>query len=185
MTGTIPFYATQGSVYIGQAYAGTFNTASHLASHLGKTTGTGDVVTADVKEISITGGDLDMGTIKLFGNNEAQDIKRVGLVTCQFTIVGKDRQWIQYLFGAGSALTGVLSGGYRVNGTEWIPGTAQQKAVVLAFHDGTNYMQLMLNKAIPSNVDTSVSADGQSVEQTVTFRCLMTDYHWEDNFTVS
>lgn len=180
MAGTVPFYATQGAIQIGPAYLGSFDTSSLLPSHIPATLTT---VTADVKDIAITGGEIDLASIKMFGNNEAQDIKRVGIVTCQFTIVGKDKQWMEFVFGTGTSGADGATGFTTVTGAEFVPGTSTMRSVILTFTDGTNTMFIGMFKAIPSGVDTAISADGMAMEQTITFRSLATDYYWQDNFS--
>ena len=169
MAGVQPWFATQGAITIGSVVT-TVTTTSTLGSLI-----SGTAFTTYCKNVSISGGGKDLGAGNLFGLNQFQEVGRPDVVTCTLTMVGKNKDIFESVFTTASTVTGSYQ---RINFGE----TTTQKAVLLAFTDGTNHAHWALNNAVIS-VDNVVecAADGNT-EVSVTLKALTQDVYFEDDF---
>ena len=140
--------------------------------------------TSKIKSVRVTGGDRDVESVPLIGENASgysnQEIfqKSVGeLREANFTMIYDDGT--ATLLGTDTITTSGAAASYtRLQGDQDVT----QKAVMITFTDGTNVATLLLNNAYPIKLgDLSLDADGH-LEQEITFKCLGKDYYEEYNF---
>ena len=145
----------------------------------------GTDVTDNIKEIAITGGERDLESMKLLGYNESRNLKRSTVVQCTFTVVGGQGNaaaavdWESWGMGVAQAVTGAY---YRHIGGEKSSNDRTGYGVLIKWTDGSNNIVMLLNNAYVTNgIELGIAADG-SLEQTVTFKCLASEYYYEDDF---
>jgi hypothetical protein len=141
----------------------------------------GTDVTDDVKEVNITGGERDLATQKLIGYNEARELKRATVISIEFKLVGGQdiTNWESYAYGTAQAVTGNY---YRVQGGEKSANDRSAKGILFKWSDGTNHIAYLFNNAYAVTPSWSLAADG-SLDQAMVFKCLASDFYYEDDFT--
>jgi len=170
MAGIQPWFATQGTITIGDATS-TVTTNTTLDTIL-----SGTAFTTACKNISCSGGGVDLTAGNLFGLNQFQQVGRADAVTVTLTMVARDKDILEQVWGTASTVTGDTQ---RVQGAE----TTAQKGVLLSFTDGTNNARWFFNNAqISTDTIFDLAADGTS-EVSVTLKCLLQDVYVEDDFT--
>jgi hypothetical protein len=171
--------AREATVNISE-FLSTVQTTSTLLAQVGSTE-----YTDRVKDVSVTGGERDVETIPLLGENASgysnQEIfqKSVGsLRECSMTMIYKDVDISQ--LGAGTVSTSSGASTYkRIQGDQ----SLTKKAVLISFNDGTDYVNVLLNNAYVTKLgDLKIEADGH-LTQEITFKCLAKDYYEEDNLS--
>lgn len=175
---------------IWEAREATVKIGSTLSSIAGSTTllsqmSGGTEYTGRVKDVKISGGERDVESIPLLGENTSgyanQEIfqKSVGtLREISMTLIYQDIDISQ--LGAGTvSTTGSASGYKRIQGDQDLT----QKSVLVSFNDGSDYVNVLLNNAYVTKLgDLSIEADGH-LEQEITLKCLAKDYYEEDNLS--
>ena len=149
------------------------------------TTHSGTDVSDNIKEIAISGGERDLETQKQLGYNESRNLKRSTVKQCTFTIVGGQGNaaaavdWESWSMGVAQPVTGAY---YRHIGGEKSSNDRAGYGVLIKWTDGTNNIITLLNNAyVTSGPEWGIAADG-SLEQTVTFKCLASEFYYEDDF---
>lgn len=166
------------TVEIGAAVASVASGSTLDSQH------SGTDVTDNIKEVSISGGERDLETMKLLGYNESRDLKRATILTCTFTTVAGQGNaaaavdWESWMMGVAQAVTGAY---YRNIGGEKSSNDRTGYGVLIKWTDGTNNIVILLNNAYATTTEWGLTADG-SWEQTVTFKCLASEFYYEDDF---
>jgi len=173
MAGIQPFRATQGTITIGAAEA-TVTTGSTLGDMLSG----GDALTTYAKNISITGGGIDMTAGNLFGLNQFQEVGRADGVTCTLTMVTRGKKPLEQFWTQHATITHTTYTTNRYQGTE----TTSQFGVLLSFTDGTNSARWFLNNAVVSTDNVVECAADGTTEMSITIKCLLQDTYVEDDF---
>jgi len=169
--------AREAQVNIGSSV--TVGSTSTLLAQVSATDFTGRV-----KDVKISGGERDVESIPLLGEDSTgyanQEIfqKSVGsLREVSMTLIYTDSD-ISALGMGTVATSGSASGYSRLQGDQALT----QKAVLVSFNSGSNYVNVLLNNAYVTKLgDLSIEADGH-LTQEVTLKCLAKDYYEEDNF---
>jgi len=133
----------------------------------------------EVKNLSISGGERDVDALKFLGYNETHDFKRATVVECSFTMVHIDKDTGEFLMGP--AQTVGATAFKRIQGGEKAANDRTAKSVLIQLTDGTNTVNILLNNAYATTREFSLAADGH-MEETITFKCLASDYYEEDDF---
>ena len=172
------WWAPNAKMFVGSSLASVSGTSS-LDDQVTSTD-----FTAEIKEVSVTGGGRDVSKVDLMGNNQVMQFGRPELVECSFTLVGlKAEQFSEFMFG--TAITAPAGytryqGGEKANSSD----DRQPKAVLIHLKDDwstdtTGDVALLLNKAYATDVpEYSFAADG-TLEATCTFKCLAVNYYEE------
>ena len=172
MVGIQPWFATQGTITIG-AVAATVTATSTLGDVL-----TGNAYTSEVKNVTISGGGIDLTPGNLFGYNQFQERGRADGVTCTLTMVLRDRSVLNEFWTQQGTITHTTYTTNRYQGQE----TSTQKGILLEFTDGTNTARWFLNNAQMSTDNIfDLAADGTS-EVSITLKCLLQDTYVEDDW---
>lgn len=186
----ILWQAPEAKVEVGTAIS-SFSTSSSIQTQMAALADEADY-SGMVKDLRITGGERDVEVIKLIGYNELLDERRATVVEFVFTIAYQGT-----IEGFNSALTRqthhdvaewfmgekqTVTGNYmRVIGGEKSANDRENKAVHILLTDGTNDVSILINNARCTGRDLSLAADG-SMEATVTFKALASNYYEEDDF---
>jgi len=168
--------AREATVKIGDTLA----TVEGSATLLSQVAGTD--FSGECKSIAITGGERDLESVPLLGTTDGytnQEVvqKSVGsLRELSLTLVYKDAD--TSLFATGTiATSGAASTYTRIQGDQ----TVTQRAVIVSFNDGSDYVNCLLNDAYSVKIgDIKLDADGYA-EQEIVFKCSSKDYYEEDN----
>jgi len=141
----------------------------------------GTDVTDDIKEINISGGERDLNTQKLLGYNEARELKRATVIVIEFKLVGGQdvANWLSWMHGTAQAVTGNYT---RVQGGEKASNDRSSKGILIKWTNTTNNIAILCNNAYAVTPTIGLAADG-SMEESITFKCLASDYYYEDDFT--
>lgn len=148
--------------------------------------------TGMVKDIKISGGERDAETLKLLGYNELLEEKRATIVECVFTLAAQgaikafnsaatrstNLDTAEMIMGVKQTVTGNYM---RATGGEKASNDRTSKAVHFKLADGTNTISVLLNNALGTSRDYSLAADG-SEEESITFKCLASNYAEEDDY---
>jgi hypothetical protein len=169
--------AREATIKVGAVVA-AIQTSSTLLTQMSAATD----YTNEAKNIAITGGERDVESIPLLGttsgytNQEIFQKSTGSLREVSLTMVYKDADLA--LLGSGTVSTdGTASGYTRVQGDQAVV----QRAVLLSFNSGTDYVNILLNNAYPVKIgDIKIEADGHA-EQELVYKCLAKDYYEEDN----
>jgi len=170
------WYSREASVSIGTAWTPISTTLSLEADFTAEATGSD--ITGRCKDITIGGGESDVDLINLFGDNQAMDEKRATLRTAEFTMIYQDENISEFQYGTGSAIGS--TGFNRVQGSD-AAGCRTHRAILFHLEDCTGSgeeVNILLNNALLIGGDLTLSGDG-SVEQTMSAKCLITDYYEE------
>jgi len=133
-----------------------------------------------VKDLKVSGGERDVEAAKFLGYNELLDEKRSNVITATFTASFFDALMASgWCSGTPALVTGTSY--YRTTGGEKSSNDRPTISAMLRLNDGTNTVVLLLNDAKATVHETSLSADGHA-EQTITIKCLASDYYEEDDF---
>jgi len=131
------------------------------------------------KDIRITGGDRDVESVKAFGYNEHLDERRAVVNEASFTLIHESKETGVYEDGD-PQLVGATAY-YRIHGGEKAANDRTKKSICFSFYDGTNHVNVMMNDAQFTTREMSLAADGH-MEETITAKCLASDYYEEDDF---
>jgi len=173
MAGIQPWFATQGTITIGAVEA-TVTTGSTLGDMLSG----GNAHTTYCKNVSISGGGVDLTAGNLFGLNQFQEVGRADAVTCTLTLVARGKDALEEFWTQHATITHTTYTTNRYQGTE----TTTQKGILLSFTDGTNTARWFLNNAQLSTDNIfELAADGTS-EMSITIKCLLQDTYVEDDW---
>lgn len=184
------WFAPQAYCEIGEAIT-TLSGSSTIATQMAALSGEFEF-SGMVKEVRISGGERDVETLKLLGYNELLDEKRATIIEAAFTLAFQ---------GSIKAFNSTLTRGTHLDTAEWMMGVKQTvtgnykratggekssndrsaRAVHFKLYNGTNTVSVLLNKAYCTTREASLAADGH-VEETITFKCLASNYAEEDDF---
>jgi len=131
------------------------------------------------KDIRITGGDRDVESVKAFGYNEHLDERRAVVNEASFTLIHESKE--AGVYGTGDPQAVGATAYYRIRGSEKAANDRTKKSICFSFYDGTNTVNVMMNDAQFTTREMSLAADGH-MEETITAKCLASDYYEEDNF---
>jgi len=155
------FYAEEGSVWI-----------SGLETH---TTGSVMDFSAEVKEISITGGGRDVEAVRCFGNYSYFDEKPMEPIECSLTVIKKDADF------AGIMLEGTDTSDPRAWTGDTTP-RKQNRLLVFRWNDMTNSngpaLRITMASVFAVSKELSLNATDH-LEETVNFKCLPKNYKEE------
>jgi len=171
--------AREATVKIGAVIA-TVQGSSTLLTQMSAATD----FTGECKTIAITGGERDVESIPLLGttsgyaNQELFQKSTGSLREVSLTLVYQDADLA--LLGSGTVATSGTASGYtRVQGDQ----ETTQRAVILSFNTGSDYVNVMMNNCYPVKIgDIKIEADGHA-EQEIVYKCLAKDYYEEDNLS--
>jgi len=136
--------------------------------------GTAKDYTAEVREISISGGDREVEQILAFGNNQYLKLSPEGAFETAVTVLKKDVEFAQMLLGGTDVTEPILAvgGGVRPTG----------KTIQYTWTDTANptgaQLRITFNNVMAVSKELSLDTEGH-LEETVTFRCKASDYKEE------
>lgn len=166
---TLVWYAPQASCKIGDALSSVSDSETLWAQV------SGTEFTGTVKEVRIRNiPSQDVDALNTF-DGQLFDESRPDLVEATFTLVHQQTDWFEL---AGMSTATGPSGYTRYKGTD-TTGTKTKKAIAIQYTDGTNEWTVLLNNAVVTSREISHAADGHC-EETVTVKCLLTDYYEEE-----
>lgn len=136
---------------------------------------------AQVREISIRGGDRDYDTIYTFHANEFRDLDRMGALEASITTIkgGSEAGLARFVLGGSGAST-TYPTKYVGDGSRFYPN------LVYSFVEGQNQLKIVMSGAVGVSKEMSVDAEGY-IEETVGFKILPSDYteHWTSSLAGS
>jgi len=136
--------------------------------------GTATDYTAEVREISISGGDREVEQILAFGNNQYLRLSPEGAFETSVTVLKQDVEFAQMLLGGTDTNDPILAVG---GGTR-----PASKKVQYTWTESANATgsQLRITFANVMAVSKELSLDTEGhLEESVTFRCKAADYREE------
>jgi len=169
------WYAREATVKIGTAWS-TISTTDSLDTDFDNNAN-GTEITAQCKEVRIGGGTADVEVLHLFGDHQAMDERRPELRTAEFTLIYQDEDIGELRHGTGSSIG---STGYnRIQGAD-NAGCRTKRAILFSLNDCATdeSVNILLNNAYITDREISLTNDGH-VEETLTAKCLLTDYYEE------
>ena len=185
------WFAPQAAVEIGSAIA-SFSGSSTIQTQM---TALADEFTYSgmVQDVRISGGERDIDAKKTFGYNELTDQKRASIIETSLTIGyqgsikafstsgtrGTNLDTAEWFMGVKQTVTGNYK---RATGGEKSANDRTTKAVHFKLTNGTNTISILMNNALCTTRELSIAADGH-MEETITFKCLASNYYEEDDFT--
>ena len=175
------WYSREATVKIGTAWS-TVSASIDLETAFG-TNASGVDITGQCKDITIGGGESDVDLINLFGSNQAMDEKRATLRTAEFTLIYQDENMTELQYGAGARVgtAGTTATSFnRVTGLD-AAGCRTKRAILFHLEDCTGVgeeVNILLNNAYLISGEISLAGDG-SVEQTMSAKCIISDYYEE------
>jgi|GEM_PF-5498606 len=135
-------------------------------------------VTADVRNLKISGGERPMEQIKTFGGNEYSWSKPQQEFEVSFDIVKNDISWAGAFLGAGTTMFGNGTDGYfHIAGD----GTRKKHHIQIEYSDGESdgeRLRLSFFNAYAVTKEMSSDVDGY-LQETISFKVLSSDYHEE------
>jgi hypothetical protein len=166
------WYGKYASVCIGTAIT-SIGTTSSLWTQA--TTATGVDYSAECKELVINPGEAGVDPLQVYGSTLIEEA-RPELVTADFTMVFTDVDLIRMNFATSTAFTGYERWvGQDTTGNK----TKRCIGFKLAASSIGTLNVLMNNAYITAQGEITLAADG-SAEQTLTAKCVITDFYVED-----
>ena len=173
MTDPAIIYGTRSKIYVQASGTGAASNA--------------DERSAEVREISMTGGSREVEEIKTLNNNEILRESSQAPMDVEITAIYTDPRLWETVAGGSDAVTRIDSGSYpiivsgdgtRVKQRVWVEasGTAADDWKV----------RFLWNDAYGLSADKSISAEGY-IEETVRFRCSAEDHteEWTGSYTTA
>lgn len=189
---TTLWFAPTAKVEIGPASGTAIASGDTIAVYMTALTGEKDY-TSYVKNFKLSGGERDVDALKLVGYTEQLDEKRSTVKEATFTT------WFEGGIATANPVTAdfsemmmgqkvTITGNYRrTRGGEYSTASGiytygrLKKDISIQFTDGTRTIQMLMQNAYCTSRELSLDAEGH-VEQTVTFKCLASDYYEEDDY---
>jgi len=175
------WYAREATAKIGTAIGAASIITTESLSAIFDGSASGSDYSGRVKDVRITGGDSDVEIIHLFGNNQAMEEKRAELRSAEFTLIYQDEDLGAVQYGAGTTITYGGKSFTRIQGAD-NAGCRTKRAILLHFYDcstgSSEEVNILINNCLPVSREISLAGDG-SVEETMTAKCLITDYYEE------
>lgn len=169
------WYSREAQVKMGQAF--TVEAAESLEDTFDDHA-SGSDYTGRCKEVRIGGGTFDVDLMNLFGDNQAMDEKRPELRSAEFTLIYKDIDIAELAYGSGSSVGS--TGFTRVSGSD-TSGCRTKRAILFHLEDcaaSGEEVNILMNNAYVTDREVNLTADG-SVEETLTAKCIITNYYEE------
>jgi len=171
------WYAREATVDVGNALT-TIAAATSLETQF-DASAAGTDVTARCKDVRIGGGTADVDILHLFGDNQAMDEKRPDLRTVEFTMIYQDIDVGALAWGTAVAVG--ATGFSRIQGSD-NAGCRTKRAFLFHLEDcsasGEEVNILLNNAYFTGPREINLTNEG-SVEETMTAKCLLTDYYEE------
>lgn len=169
----LPWYGAHANCKIGDSVnvVATTTTWSQVS---------GTDYTGEIREIRITGGEGDITPLNFVGTAQAFDESRPSEISIEFTKAHQDRSWAVMAYGTANEDSVGTTGFTRVSYKD-MTGDRVKKAVAIKYASGTAEVHWLLNNAVMTKPPEQTISNEGFVEDSVTFKCLVSDVEYEDN----
>ncbi len=170
------WYSREATVKMGQAFT-PIGTTTSLETQF-DASATGSDYTGRCKEVRLGGGTFDVELLNLFGDNQAMDEKRPELKSAEFTLIYQDEDIGELAYGTGISIG--ATGFNRIEGAD-NSGCRTKRALFFKLYDCSSsgeQVNILMNNSYVTDREISLTQDG-SVEETLTAKCIITDYYEE------